>query len=186
VAIIKNRSTEHDKAFWNHVEKVAEEVRTWPAWMRGGKVEKKYVVPDAAKQYCRNVLHARWNYQAEPFPDINDTYWVNEWALLEAFVCWLSENPIVPTDAQVEEMRIKLVPVHPHWANIVAEWQRRMFVAPEPKAPDEIKDLFWPVLDTKTASTCEADELIKHTNCERHNEEISEAFRRGQKSKETK
>jgi hypothetical protein len=48
-----------------------------------------------------------------------------------AFAEDLAENPIVPTDKQVEEMKIKLVPVHPHWANIVAEWQRRMFLAPE-------------------------------------------------------
>ena len=55
--------------------------------------------------------------------------------MLKAALRWLSENPIVPTDAQIEEMKIKLVPVHPHWSNIVAEWQRRMFLAPEPEAP---------------------------------------------------
>ncbi len=53
------------------------------------------------------------------------------YAVLEAALRWLSENPIVPTDAQIEEMKIKLVPVHPHWSNIVAEWQRRMFLAPD-------------------------------------------------------
>ena len=53
---------------------------------------------------------------------------------LQAALLWLSENPIVPTDEQVEEMRIKLVPVHPHWGNIVAEWQRRMFLASDKRA----------------------------------------------------
>ena len=59
--------------------------------------------------------------------------------MLKAALRWLSENPIVPTDAQIEEMKIKLVPVHPHWSNIVAEWQRRMFLAPEPETslPEE-------------------------------------------------
>ena len=51
--------------------------------------------------------------------------------ILEAALRWLSENPRVPTDAQIEDMKIKLVPVHPHWSNIVAEWQRRMFIAPD-------------------------------------------------------
>ena len=53
----------------------------------------------------------------------------------------LAKNPVVPTDEQVEEMKIKLVPVHPHWANIVCEWQRRMFLAREPEIPEEVKDL---------------------------------------------
>jgi hypothetical protein len=53
--------------------------------------------------------------------------------ILEAALRWLSENPRVPTDAQIEDMKIKLVPVHPHWSNIVAEWQRRMFIAPDPE-----------------------------------------------------
>ena len=61
-------------------------------------------------------------------------------ATIDAFAEELAKNPVVPTDAQVEEMKIKLVPVHPHWANIVCEWQRRMFLA-EPEIPEEVKDL---------------------------------------------
>jgi hypothetical protein len=33
--IVKNKQTVEDRAFWDHCEAVAAEVKTWPAWMRG-------------------------------------------------------------------------------------------------------------------------------------------------------
>lgn len=84
----------------------------------------------------------------------------------------LSENPIVPTDAQIEEMKIKLVPVHPHWSNIVAEWQRRMFLAPpEPEVPslEDVIECFLANLRCGGPSLDVVDAKM-------------EAFRRGQKA----
>jgi hypothetical protein len=31
----RDRSTEDNRKFWDHVEKCAAIVKTWPAWMRG-------------------------------------------------------------------------------------------------------------------------------------------------------
>ena len=36
MSVVKNRTTQRDREFWDHVESVAKEVRTWPDWMRGG------------------------------------------------------------------------------------------------------------------------------------------------------
>jgi hypothetical protein len=88
--------------------------------------------------------------------------------ILESALRWLSENPIVPTDDQVAEMRNEFVPVHPHWKNIVSEWQRRMFLATE--VPEEIEDLL-------------VNGFVQ-SGKDSYNNAIFEAFRRGQKSKE--
>lgn len=64
-------------------------------------------------------------------------------ASLEAALLWLSENPIVPTEEQWKAMNNER-----QWPDsvgrrqwLVAEWQRRMFLAPEPEVPEEIADL---------------------------------------------
>lgn len=41
MAMTKNKSTKEGKEFWDHCERVAAEVRQWPAWIRGGKVEQQ-------------------------------------------------------------------------------------------------------------------------------------------------
>ena len=54
---------------------------------------------------------------------------------------WLSENPIVPTEDQMAQIMCAHVA---NWEQIrsrIEAWQRRMFVAPEPEVPEEIKDL---------------------------------------------
>ena len=37
MAVIKNKTTEENRAFWRHVEAVAAEVRSWPKWMGGDR-----------------------------------------------------------------------------------------------------------------------------------------------------
>lgn len=65
--------------------------------------------------------------------------------VLEAAFRWLSENPIVPTEKQEKEMdqwaraRMAREPIRP--ATFAVEWQRRMFLAPEPEVPEAIKDM---------------------------------------------
>ena len=41
MAIVKNKRTEDEKAYWKHVEEVAEEVSRWPKWM-GGDADDDY------------------------------------------------------------------------------------------------------------------------------------------------
>jgi hypothetical protein len=89
--------------------------------------------------------------------------------MLKAALLWLSENPIVPTLEQAEYMYDGAKGSHS--ASIqycMTEWQRRMFLAPEPWHPEEIKDM---LSDGKDAASMQ------------YNKDILEAFRRGQKSK---
>src|ERR1700677_8462 len=60
-----------------------------------------------------------------------------------AFAKALAENPIVPTDGDVVDMA-KVVPDDEDYItkpkNYCVEWQRRMFLAPEPEGPEAIRD----------------------------------------------
>lgn len=56
---------------------------------------------------------------------------------LEAALLWLSENPIVPTDEQADELwrHPKVLSIYEHYAKAMArDWQRMMFLAPNPSA----------------------------------------------------
>lgn len=76
--------------------------------------------------------------------------------------CYITENPIVPTYAQIKRMHAESVNGM-NDVELCEEWQRRMFLEPEPEVPEEIK------------------ELMAHWSG-RFNETILEAFRRGQKA----
>ena len=97
--------------------------------------------------------------------------------ILEAALCWLSENPIVPTDGEAKAI----------WRDtglcnevdddelrcIVVEWQRRMFLAPEPEVPSEIRDIdAWITVY-----------LGSHPEIENIRRNFLLTFRRGQQSK---
>jgi hypothetical protein len=95
----------------------------------------------------------------------------------EAVLRWLSENPIVPTCEQIVDMDKR------HGRNTfiirgdggesfrddIAEWQRRMFLAPDPEILEEIKDLLYDPKDGPTKTG--------------RNEAIIEAYRRGKASR---
>lgn len=88
---------------------------------------------------------------------------------LKAALSWLSENPIIPTSGQVQVMQVYL---HTQTADhgpgpLLSEWQRRMFLAPEPEVPREIRNLF----------IAEVDEPASEFNAR-----IVEAYRLGQKA----
>jgi len=60
---------------------------------------------------------------------------------VEAALRWLSENPIVPTDEQIHEMYPSASEAGISFtlvARFIAEWQRRMFIAPEPEFRDKL------------------------------------------------
>lgn len=89
---------------------------------------------------------------------------------LEAALRWLAENPIVPTSQDQADLlstwrRNDKACGYPTngVAEMTAEWQRRMFLAPDPVVPEEIKDLL--------CGLPSSDNLIL------------EAYRRGQESK---
>jgi len=97
--------------------------------------ERKIVVPEGMRKFVLDECADKCKYGGN-----SQSVATVSLVAVEAALRWMSENPIVPTDEQVAEMKKKLVPVHPHWANIVAEWQRRMFLAPEPELPCDIDD----------------------------------------------
>lgn len=103
---------------------------------------------------------------------------------LEAALRWLSDNPIVPTEKQWNEAgvavyqryREKVGPsFNYHHSEICAEWQRRMFLAPELKIPDAVEDLMW-------SETLYAGDTGFHDAIPNINKAIIEAFHRGQKA----
>jgi len=63
--------------------------------------------------------------------------WPGLESILESALRWLSENPIVPSDEQLEAMIQQARKIgDPYlglWREVVVEWQRRMFLAPEPE-----------------------------------------------------
>lgn len=64
---------------------------------------------------------------------------------LEAALRWLSENPIVPTDEQAKELQNRYygdghLQQGSAFAYAAVEWQRRMFLAPEPEVPEELRE----------------------------------------------
>jgi len=93
---------------------------------------------------------------------------------IEEALRWLIENPIAPTLEQTEAMRRLFryadEPLQVY-CDVAVEWQRRMFLAPEPEAPEEIKDLLLPNIEHGFFKP----EIL--------NKRMAECFRRGQQSK---
>ena len=87
---------------------------------------------------------------------------------------WLSENPIKPNDAQMQALWDDSASCGPFGTAkfAVIEWQRRMFLAPEPEVPEEIADML-------LTRGC-------HKNVEGFKDELNlrilEAFNRGKKA----
>lgn len=133
-------------------------------------IEKKYVVPEGMLK----VFGEAYDHQKGLGANREGC----EKAGMEAALGWLAENPIVPTEAQLTEMLATRIgfgfePVDwMRWG--AAQFQRRMFLAPEPEVPEEIKDLL---------STRYVDDITFGGIAKEHNENIIEAFRRGQKSR---
>jgi hypothetical protein len=95
---------------------------------------------------------------------------------LEAALRWLSEHPIVPTMEQATEMSDSGHPCVLDGVWYAIEWQLRMFLAPEPKAPEEIKDLLFSE-ERKGLPDPYVNEYTARVDAR-----IIEAYRRGQKN----
>jgi hypothetical protein len=113
--------------------------------------DKKIVVPqgglDAAAGATKNITTGQWAILRDG---------------LEAFCVWLSENPPKPDQVQEESIQNYLPGCGP--AEFARQWIARMFLAPEPEVPEDIKDL-----------------MLVGVNEKLSNKNIIEAFKRGQK-----
>lgn len=95
------------------------------------------------------------------------------WRILQAALQWLSENPVVPSDEQLcnisDKLPVKMAKIV--WSErdraLIAEWQRQMFLAPEPEA---IKNL---LVDNQAHISVSSDAF---------NAAVLEAYHRGQKA----
>jgi hypothetical protein len=93
----------------------------------------KYRVPDG----MLNAFISGRRHQ--PYDDFRDEYIRG----LEAAIQWLAENPIMPTMEQLNAMYKKVdtgnggtyIPAY------LAEWQRIMFLVPEPELSDEVEQV---------------------------------------------
>ena len=92
----------------------------------------KIQVPEGMlKAACREYPGRNFDYADE------ESYGVFTRPILKAALRWLSENPIVPTIKQLEKIwdsQPDSTAEYPYWQKIretMAEWQRRMFLAPE-------------------------------------------------------
>lgn len=131
-------------------------------------MEKRYVVPEEMLEAVNDASTFAQNLQDE---DVIE--------MLEVALRWLSKHPIVPSNEQWASLRQFMGSDGPsYWGpdgfrRLLAEWQSRMFLAPHPEAPVEIKDLLlpWTGDDTDAGRTCNE-----------FNGAVIEAYWRGQKS----
>lgn len=99
--------------------------------------------------------------------------------VVEAALRWLSENPIVPSEAEMAKIMAYWREGHPEnfYIYCSVEWQRRMFLAPELEVPEEFNKAVIFILDEvsrrETAPSNAVPKLFK----------AFEAYRRGQKAK---
>ncbi len=73
---------------------------------------------------------------------------------LEAALRWLSENPIVPTDAQTKKIREAFFAqndVNELIKFTLIEWQKHMFIAPEPNEEDHAAQKIVSILEEHMA-----------------------------------
>ena len=123
----------------------------------------KILVPSSAVAWVHKELEYRFQQR-----DVSE--------ICRMFCEWLSKNPILPTSEQLYSTigRLSVAMCDIVWTKrdraMIAEWQRRCFLAPEPEVQEEIKDLLY----EKKRCDLWADETNFH---------IQEAFRRGQRSK---
>lgn len=130
----------------------------------------KIEIPEGMLDAARNATKS-WEYCLEA---------------LDAALLWLAENPIVPTDGQMQRLYEDMSKINDgrltHRA--VVEWQRRMFLEPNPEVPEAIKDL---LLDENSCIPLATNmpmpmQSFTYTigDAERkHNAQVIEAYRRG-------
>jgi hypothetical protein len=94
--------------------------------------EKKYAVPEGMLNAVQNALVGYWR-------DHSVTSESSITVVLESALSWLAENPVTPTNQQLFEISgslpVKMAQIV--WSErdraLLAEWQRRMFLASEPE-----------------------------------------------------
>ena len=158
-------------------------------------IQKKIVVPEGMLKVAMDATRGFTGYGYDSYSDIPTSGHIGNHATfavaLEAALRWLCENPIHPSPEQWQRLfsawnaRIDASetladsphPIEDQLRFTVIEWQRRMFLAPEPEIPDEIEDL----LPFPPDVVIPGDDLYRQVKAHLDNV-ATEAFRRGQKA----
>ena len=131
--------------------------------------DKKYVVPEEGLKAARDAVAAGEMLEhSTRSKDLLQT-------ALEAFIRWQSESPRVPSVRDIQEMVAAFNGQSLEQSDCLRsflpiEWQRRMYLAPEPEVPEEIKDLL-------------VNPVIGAINGEQINDRVLQAFQRGKASR---
>jgi hypothetical protein len=126
--------------------------------------EKRYVTPDA----MLDVVYSTIENSGLEFGEGEKLLVC---AALDASIKWLAENPIVPTEQEYRDFGVKF---DFQGVKCIAEWQRRMFLAPEPEVPEAIKDLMCGGSGAETGTPEQAQARV--------NARILTAYHRGQRA----
>lgn len=140
--------------------------------------ERKRVVPEGMLRAAENKYRTIENYNSHHATDPHSRMVLKE--CLESALRWLSENPTVPTISDLEAMRSGWKDTPEASAEgvvifLIAEWQRRMFLAPEPEVPRVVNgfdDLLW----NRVGMNGPVSEAVQRM--ELHNRQIVEAWNR--------
>lgn len=125
---------------------------------------KKYKIPEGMLQ----AVHEALMNEKPPFTQL-------DWERCAALACvqWLAENPLTPTERQW--LDIQHDSPMASWLDRAVEWERRMFLQPDPEIPREIKGLFWQ--DFKGVITLDND-----SEAAAHNKAVLKAYEIGRNS----
>lgn len=141
--------------------------------------EMKVLVPEGMLKAAQDVWMIFADYPCDP-----SRFRQTVLPSIAAALRWLSENPVVPTNQQyhlVFEAACRLGTCKdqgaPQYIDMMVEWQRHMFLASEPEAPEEIADLMVSEKSIQGAGAQSIESAIKQLN-----QRTLEAFRRGQVS----
>ena len=102
--------------------------------------EKVFVVPEGMLKAAVDATWMKARGTTIPQADARVAHEIEEniRASVADALRWLSENPIKPTSSDIESVyksgNARLI-------DCICEWQRRMFLAPEPEVPTEIRGL---------------------------------------------
>lgn len=134
-------------------------------------IDKKIIPPDDMIEAALNALAKKWA------TDMDDSVKrIHRWnieCVLIAALTWLSENPIVPSSEMVQKIygQMRIPGDRDSIRYGASQFQRYIFLAPEPVKPKELDDLY-----------AEEQPYVLTINRSQYNVDLIEAFRRGQKA----
>ncbi len=108
-------------------------------------IERKFVVPEGGLKAVDKAISEARHRRKKHYGDDELIAGTVRDITLASFIAWQSENPQVPTEDQVRLMKSDLRyrdGVDFDTLKLCAEWQRRMYLAPEPEVSECRQEVF--------------------------------------------